>query len=478
MSSIDGFPKATWPDYRAVWRWHFYASLFCMPLVIVLSVTGAIYLFKPQIDRWTDRQYDNLPLSGIRAPISAQVRAALDAQPGSVPLAYEWPLNSIDASRIILHHQGVATRVFVHPTTLDILGSRPDSGGLISQIRKLHGQLGLGERGSLIVELAASWTMIMVLTGLFLWWPRSAKGWGGIIYPRLSKGSKLFRRDLHSVTGIWISLMVIFLLVTGLPWATFWGNYFRTVRTVTGLTATEPNWTIGGSSTGEHAAHQTSENHRRSTGEHATSRIQTSSGAPRKDARIPTMPADLTCFDRVAATVAPLRLAHPASINPPTQGSTTWIAKSDAQNRPLRVTLKVNGETGEILSREDFASRHWLDRLVSIGIAAHEGQLFGVANQLLGLITALGLIVLCLSGTILWWRRRQSGTLGAPRGLLSPRVSYGLLLVVFLLAVYLPLFGLSLLLVLVLERVILVRIPTVRNWLGLYPARHAEGAVP
>lgn len=31
--------------YRTIWRWHFYAGLFVVPLVIVLSITGIIYLF-------------------------------------------------------------------------------------------------------------------------------------------------------------------------------------------------------------------------------------------------------------------------------------------------------------------------------------------------------------------------------------------------------------------------------------------------
>ena len=38
--------------YRTVWRWHFYAGLFVVPFILLLSLTGAIYLFKPQIDRW------------------------------------------------------------------------------------------------------------------------------------------------------------------------------------------------------------------------------------------------------------------------------------------------------------------------------------------------------------------------------------------------------------------------------------------
>ena len=73
--------EKTWPDYRAVWRWHFYASLFCIPFVVILSISGAIYLFKDEVESWQDRPYDNLVVQGKPATAAAQIRAALAAVP-------------------------------------------------------------------------------------------------------------------------------------------------------------------------------------------------------------------------------------------------------------------------------------------------------------------------------------------------------------------------------------------------------------
>ncbi|MFT8816373.1 PepSY domain-containing protein, partial [Acetobacter fabarum] len=42
-----------------LWRWHFFSGLFCLPFVAFLSLTGAVYLFKPQIDDWIDWRYDH-----------------------------------------------------------------------------------------------------------------------------------------------------------------------------------------------------------------------------------------------------------------------------------------------------------------------------------------------------------------------------------------------------------------------------------
>ena len=44
--------RAAPPFYNLAWRWHFYAGLFVIPFMILLSITGIIYLFKPQLDTW------------------------------------------------------------------------------------------------------------------------------------------------------------------------------------------------------------------------------------------------------------------------------------------------------------------------------------------------------------------------------------------------------------------------------------------
>ncbi len=112
-----------------------------------------------------------------------------------------------------------------------------------------------------------------------------------------------------------------------------------------------------------------------------------------------------------------------------------------------------------------------MDRIVGIGVAAHEGQLFGLANQMLGLFTALALATLSISAVVLWWRRRETGVLGAPSPGNKPRWSAGFAVTVIALAVYLPAMGVSLVAVFLLERFVLSRIPPVSRWLGLAPAQ-------
>ena len=60
----------SWPDYAAVWRLHFYAGIFCIPFVMLLSISGTIYLFRPQIEAWSERYLDALTLDDTSTLVS------------------------------------------------------------------------------------------------------------------------------------------------------------------------------------------------------------------------------------------------------------------------------------------------------------------------------------------------------------------------------------------------------------------------
>jgi uncharacterized iron-regulated membrane protein len=232
VSSATGTSKGL--DHRTVWRWHFYAGLFCIPFVLWLSVTGTIFLFKPQIESFLDRPYDHLSITQ-RATANAQVQAALAAVPGSVMDSYELPHTATSAAQVLVDKGTQQFRVYVHPQTLAVLHVVNEDHRLENVVFKLHGELLMGEYGSWIVELAASWAVVMIVTGLFLWWPRESKGLGGVLYPRLRAGGRTFWKDVHSVTGIYVSFFALFLLFTGLPWAKSWGGYLKAVRHFAGL---------------------------------------------------------------------------------------------------------------------------------------------------------------------------------------------------------------------------------------------------
>ena len=448
----------SWLNYRTIWRWHFYAGLVCIPFVVWLATTGSIYLFRQQIEAWLDRPYEHLQISRPRATGEAQVAAALAAVPGSNLHYYQLPRTPQSAVQIIVGRKAEEFRVYINPVTLQVLKVVNEDHRIMRRIFYLHGELLMGDRGSYIVETAASWAIIMILTGLYLWWPRQATGFAGVVYPRLGQGKRIFWRDIHAVTGIWVSFFALFLLFSGLPWAKGWGGYLKAARKISGKAIVHQDWTTGSSS--EIAQRLAMNASNMGEGEHAGHNMaHMNMGPVSKDA--------YAALDKMVTTVSPLDLEFPVLISPPMHRKGPWTAKSDTQNRTHRVNLTLDPVTGAVLQRVNFDQHPWVDRFVGTGVAAHEGHLFGWLNQLVSLCTAMGLILICISAIILWWRRRPEGVLGAPVPLGRPRFTYALGILVVGLGIYLPLFGLSLLLVVLLERSILRRLPVTQRWLGL-----------
>lgn len=418
------------PWYRTVWRWHFYAGLFCIPFIITLALSGAIYLFKPQIDQWNERPFHKLPEVSAPAAPETLIEAATEHLPGSSFQNLRLPREADEAVLVSVAKDGERYLTYVHPSRASVLLQMNYEDQFIRQVRSFHGELLSGNIGSVFVELAACWAIVLILTGLYLWWPRSAKGLAGVLYPRLTKAGRIFWRDLHAVVGFWISIMALFLLLSGLPWSLVWGSTFKEVRQL-GEGPVQQNWQVRPN---EHLHH-----------------------------------AMASANDRPALDHKILNAAQALQLAPPVELSWDdglWKADSQHQNRPLRATVWLDPQTASVEKRSEFSDKSTVDKVVGVGIAAHEGQLFGWFNQLLGVVTALGLVTLAVSGFMLWRKRKPDNALGAP----SPTDDRKAKIVgggILALGIFLPLVGISLVTLLVLEWLVIRRVKPLAVWLGV-----------
>ena len=424
--------------YRTIWRWHFYAGLFVLPFVLLLSVSGSIYLFKPQIDRWEERDYRGLSLEGA-VSADRQLEAAEAAFPDGSFNHYRLPEEPGDAAMVQMGlPDGSLSEVFVSPQG-QVLGTLDPAERISNAVSRFHGSLMMGDWGDRLVELAASWTIVMILTGLYLWWPRPFRA-AGTLWPRLSLKGRPLMKDLHRVTGFWLAGFVLVMLASGLPWAGTWGSAFKWARGELGLVEGVQEWKIGA----EKAAVAAPVAHDHGTASHS----------PQMRADMPEQSLPLAASvqraeaEDMAFPVLVLPPHAPQRFGPPT--GNVWTVKSEAQNRPLVRSVTYDPQSGTELSRNGFADKHPIDRAINIGIAWHEGALFGLANQIMGLVIALALIALSVLGVLMWLKRRPKGKLAAPPP--GGRLPRGLIAVVVVLALLLPLFGLSLVAILLIDK--------------------------
>lgn len=447
MSAASAAPRAA--VYRTLWRWHFYAGLLVIPFILFLSLTGAIYLFKPQLDRWQESGWHALNPAPAISP-DAQLAAALRALPGARFVHYRLPTTPGDAAVVHVALPGnTGMRDIAVAPDGRVIGIVDPEDRISAVVARLHGSLLLGTTGSLIVETAASWAILLILSGLYLWWPRG-RGAAGVIWPRLDRGGRLMWRDLHAVTGFWVAGLALVTLASGLPWTKSWATAFKAVRAELGWVQSAQDWRGG---IDLHAAH-----------DHKAMAEQSRPPSP--------PPAGGVSLTDIVASARREAMPFPAIISPPgaparfgKPNGAFWKLTSEAQNRPLIRTVRYDARTGAIIDRKGFADKHPIDRVINYGIAWHEGQLFGWINQAIGLLTAAMLILLAASGTIMWWRKRPAGRLGAPPMPTGERGAV-VMAIILVMAALLPMLAASLGAIWLIDRVVQAAVPSGARWLG------------
>ena len=206
--------KHTASFYNLAWRWHFYAGLFVIPFMIMLAVTGSIYLFKPQLDNLLYADLMRVRPAGQALNADQQLGKVRQAYPQAAVSQYLPPLDAEHSAQFVVSLDGRKTNLFLDPYSGQVLGTQDAQNNLQAIARALHGTLLIGTVGDRLIELAAGWAIVLVVSGLYLWWPRG-QGMRGVFWPRLTARGRLFWRDLHAVTGFWGSLLLLFMLLTG-----------------------------------------------------------------------------------------------------------------------------------------------------------------------------------------------------------------------------------------------------------------------
>ncbi|WP_233890655.1 PepSY-associated TM helix domain-containing protein, partial [Tenacibaculum piscium] len=215
-----------------LWKWHFIAGLVSLPFILVLSITGAIYLFNPDVESKEVAKIQDVE-NLHKTPISYQqqwenAKEKLKKKPSSMVIND----NPEKATEFVVGRFSHKTTVFVNQYTGEATGTFSPKDTWMYTVRKLHGELLGGKIGTKIIELIASWMVVLILTGIYIWWPFSS-GIKGVFTIRFKEGKRILFRDLHAVTGFWMSLLLLIILAGGLPWTDVFGSNFKWVQKVT-----------------------------------------------------------------------------------------------------------------------------------------------------------------------------------------------------------------------------------------------------
>ncbi|WP_271409875.1 PepSY-associated TM helix domain-containing protein [Pseudomonas sp. Q1-7] len=447
--------KNTVSFYNLAWRWHFYAGLFVIPFMIMLAVTGGIYLFKPQLDTLLYGDLMRVHPSGQALSADQQLDKLRQAYPQAAVSQYLPPVDAEHSAQFVAVLDGRKTNLFLDPYSGRVLGTQDAQNNLQAVARSLHGTLLVGTLGDRLIELAAGWAIVLVVSGLYLWWPRG-QGIRGVLWPRLASRGRLFWRDLHAVTGFWGSLLLLFMLLTGMTWTGFWGEKFADVwnRFPAAM------WNEVPTSDQQARSLNTAEDQTvawaventplPASDPHAAHKGQSAAGMTEAPGQV--------SLHRVVDTADERGVVPGYSITLPAGASGVYSIAVFADDPRNDATLHLDQYSGKVLADIRWQDYGVVAKSVEMGVVLHEGKLFGLANQLLMLGVCLLILLSSVSGLVMWWKRRPQGRFGVPPLRHDLPLWKTAVVIMIGLGIAFPLVGLSLLAIWALDWLVLSRI--------------------
>ena len=314
-----------------------------------------------------------------------------------------------------------------------MLGALPDRGTIMWTVRTLHSLKYFGSFARSLIEIAAGWSVLLVATGIYLWWPRAQTG--GVLSVRGTPKRRVFWRDTHAVSGIFVGFFIVFLAVTGMPWSGVWGE--------------KVNEWANGSNFGYPAGVRTSVP---MSGEHLDHVAKTTWSL--EQAQVPQSTGEGTTainLDQAVAIFDRLGLHAGYAVNIPMQPKGVYTGSVYPDDVSQQRVVHLDQYSGKPLIDMSYADYGPLGKALEWGINVHMGQEFGLVNQLVLLVACLAIVLLAVSAAIMWWKRRPKGSLGVPPMPSDKRVFRGLIAMLAIGGILFPLVGLSLVVMLVLD---------------------------
>lgn len=450
--------------YRAVWRWHFYAGLIALPFLVLLAVTGGLFLFRAELDTLIHRDLMRVEQQAAPSrPPEALVAAALAAQPGTAFRFIPAPGPADSAQVGIRTAGGERVIAYLDPHDARVLGTLPDKGTVMWFVRQLHSLAWFGTIANGVIEVVAGWSILLVGTGLYLWWPRGPKeARGNALAVRGSPRRRPFWKSLHGTLGVFTAGFIVFLAVTGMPWSVFWGSYANQwanghnfgypagVRVSVPMSSVPlaesgpTSWSLQQARLPEsdpHAGHGAPD-----AGGHDHGQSTPSPAAP------PVPPArDAIGLNAAVAEFTRLGMAPGYAVALPGGPRGVYTGSAYPDDLSQQRVVHLDQYSGRPLLDMSYADYGPLGRGLEWGINVHLGQQYGLANKLVLLAACLGIVALAVSGGVMWWKRRPAGSLGLPPAPAERRLMVGVAAILAIGGVIFPLVGASMLVMLVLD---------------------------
>ena len=250
--------KSMWRKTRSLLNTiHLWLGVGSGLIIFVVCLTGTIYTFSSEIQKFTDSHLHTieLPVDATRLPAENVIAKVLASVKGGVVQSVVIPSDARSSYQVIVSNadkgeeqgdkkgagekkadvkngeqkkapagRARGTTYFVNPYTGDILGTGETSSSEFFMVMfRMHRWLLLDtEIGRPIVGVATLIFVVMIITGMVIWFPKKVKNWKQGLRIKTNAKWKRTNHDLHNALGFYASIFLLVMALTGLTWSFQW----------------------------------------------------------------------------------------------------------------------------------------------------------------------------------------------------------------------------------------------------------------
>ncbi len=365
---------------------HLWLGLVSGLVVFVEGLTGCIYVFYEEISHWAyqDRLTVAIPENPEKLSIEAMKAIASTAVPAGIKLSriaipaeegcsYHFIFDKTNKHAwSYSKYKEFYQTIFINPYTGEIIKVENTKWEFFNVILWLHMTLLTGySLGGTIVKWSVYGFIVLLLSGLILWWPWKRKKKGSYFWfqwkPKTNGKRKNY--DLHRIPGFYVFSLALIFAFTGLFWASTNINHLA-------------RWMANGGQVVEPLPWPTS------------------------DTTASSIPKPLQTMYQHTKSLAPdasfilIRL-------PSTKSATTVVRAYREQLNYQRSEYLFDQYSGTLLKSVNFESRNGGDQLAVLNYDIHVGTIGGMPTKILAFIGSLLVASLPITGFFIWRNKKR-----------------------------------------------------------------------
>lgn len=353
---------------------HLWLGLASGLVVFIVSLTGAIFVFQDEV-RDVVHPWRKVEVAATPALMPSRLQAVVEHNHPDLTTTFFMLMGPERAAVVYSTDKaGNTFATFVNPYTgreVFCMDLRRD---FFSVVQNIHMYLLLPtEIGEWVVGIAVVMFVVLLVTGLVLWWPKRKTDRHRSFTIKWGARWRRVNYDLHNVLGFYAASLALVLALTGLVMSFEWVNnaVYRTAN-------------LGRSYPAEKLPP-------------SVDPLQTATpGQPLVDAFYQQM--------RRGSPAAQMHyVALPGAANLPVY----TIAYHQALAYHHRDEYYFHPTTGQLLKRMSHAAKSRGQKLIDANYDIHVGQIMGLGGKIVAFLVSLVCASLPVTGTLVWWGKRS-----------------------------------------------------------------------